>query len=109
MINKSGPIRAIRTYVGANSGPYTERQNVFYDRREDITTFLRVHPIPGVMDFFDYSPAASGMTYRNDFNQAGIRINGMPDSPNAGAPTWEQVTGRREGSRSCTRSRATRR
>ncbi|MGH2924984.1 MAG: hypothetical protein ACRDK1_03335, partial [Solirubrobacterales bacterium] len=97
VINKSGPVRAIRTYVGANSGPYTERQNVFYDRREDITTFLRVHPIPGVMDFFDYSPAASGMTYRNDFNQSGIRINGVPDSPNAGAPTWEQVAGPQGG------------
>jgi hypothetical protein len=97
VINKSGPVRAIRTYVGANSGPYTERQNVFYDQREDITTFLRVHPIPGVMDFFDYSPAASGMTYRNNFNQAGIKINGIPDNPNPGAPTWEQVSGPQGG------------
>jgi hypothetical protein len=97
VINKSGPVRAIRTYVGANSGPYTERQHVFYDRREDITTFLRVHPIPGVMDFFDYSPAASKMTYRNSFNQAGIRINGVPDNPNPGASTWEQVTGSQGG------------
>ncbi len=97
VINKSGPVRAIRTYVGANSGPYTERQHVFYDRREDITTFLRVHPIPGVMDFFDYSPAASKMIYRNSFNQAGIRINGVPDSPNPGASTWEQVSGPQGG------------
>ena len=110
MINKSGPVRAIRTYVGANSGPYTERQHVFYDRREDITTFLRVHPIPGVMDFFDYSPAASGMTYRNNFNQAGIRINGVPDTPERRGPRpGSRSRARREGSRSCTRSTATRR
>lgn len=97
VINKSGPVRAIRTYVGANSGPYTERQHIFYDRREDITTFLRVHSIPGVMDFFDYSPAASGMTYRNTLNQAGVRINGVPDSPTPGQFGWEQVSGAQGG------------
>ena len=68
--NKSGPVRAIRSYVGANSGPLTERQHIFYARREDITTFLRVHAIPGVLDFFDYSPAASGMTYKSSADDA---------------------------------------
>jgi hypothetical protein len=97
VINKSGPVRAIRTYVGANSGPYVERQHIFYDRREDITTFLRVHSIPGVMDFFDYSPAAAGMTYRNSLNPAGVRIDGVPDTPTPGAFTWEQVSGRQGG------------
>jgi hypothetical protein len=97
VVNKSGPVRAIRAYLGANSGPYTERQHVFYDRREDITTFLRVHPISGVMDFFDYSPAASGMTYRNSLNPAGVRINGVPDSLAPGAFAWEQVSGPQGG------------
>jgi hypothetical protein len=97
VVNINGPVRAIRAYVGANSGPYTERQHVFYDRREDITTFLRVHPIPGVMDFFDYSPAADGMTYRNSFNPNGVTIDGGPDSPAAGASTWEQVSGAQGG------------
>ncbi len=40
IVNKSGPVRALRTYVGANSGPFTERLHVFYQRREDITTYL---------------------------------------------------------------------
>jgi hypothetical protein len=97
VVNKSGPVRAIRSYVGANSGPYTERQHIFYDRREDITTFLRVHQIPGVMDFFDYSPAASGMTYRNTLNPAGVRINGVPDAPTPGQFSWEQVSGSQGG------------
>jgi hypothetical protein len=97
VVNKSGPVRAIRTYLGANSGPYTERQHLFYDRREDITTFLRVHPIPGVMDFFDYSPAATGMTYRNSFNPGGLTIDGVPDTPAAGTSTWEQVSGPQGG------------
>jgi hypothetical protein len=93
IVNKSGPVRAIRSYVGANSGPNTQREHIFYDRREDVRTFLRVHDIPGIMEFFDYSPAASGMTYRNDFNPDGVTIDGVPDSVNPGAPTWEQVDG----------------
>ncbi len=44
--NTGGPVRAIRSYVGANSGPNTQREHVFYDRREDIRTNLRVHTIP---------------------------------------------------------------
>ena len=76
IVNKSGPVRAIRSYIGANSGPLTARQHIFYDRREDITTTLRVHAIPGVMDFFDYSPAANGMTYRSDVDPRGATIDG---------------------------------
>ena len=93
VVNKSGPVRAIRSYLGANSGPSTQRTHIFYDRREDIITDLRVHAIPSVMDFMDYSPAAAGMTYRNNLNTGGVMINGTPDSPAAGRLTWEQVTG----------------
>ena len=91
--NIVGPLRAIRSYVGANSGLYTERTHIFYDQREDIVTDLRVHPIPSVMDFWDYSPAASGMRYTNDKNLAGVVVDGSPDSPASGAPLWEKVDG----------------
>jgi hypothetical protein len=91
--NKSGPVRAIRSYVGANSGPLTQREHVFYGERQDIRTYLRVHTIPSVMDFFDYSPAASGMTYYNDANTGGFTVDGNPDTPAAGATTWEMVNG----------------
>jgi hypothetical protein len=93
VINKNGPVRSIRSYLGANSGPNTQRTHIFYDRREDIVTDLRVHAIPSIMDYFDYSAAATGMTYRNDLNPGGFTIDGNPDTPVAGAPTWEQVTG----------------
>lgn len=92
--NKSGPVRAIRSYLGANSGPSTQRTHIFYDRREDIITDLRVHAIPSVMDFMDYSPAAGGMTYRNNLNLGGVTIDGNPtETPASGRLTWEQVTG----------------
>ena len=91
--NVVGPVRAIRSYIGANSGPYTERTHLFYDRREDIITDLRVHPIGSIMDFWDYSPAASGMRYTNDRNLSGVAIDGSPDSVASGAPLWEKVDG----------------
>lgn len=91
--NKSGPVRAIRSYVGANSGPRTQRDHTFYAQRQDIRTALRVHAIPSVMDFFDFSPAASGMTYYDDLNTAGVTIDGVPDSVVPGAIRWQMVTG----------------
>ncbi|MBF6600229.1 MAG: hypothetical protein IVW36_06940 [Dehalococcoidia bacterium] len=91
--NKSGPVRAIRSFVGANSGPNTERDQIFYAQRQDIITDLRVHAIPSIMDFFDYSAAASGMVYRNDLNTGGVTIDGVPDSPAPGPIRWEMVTG----------------
>ncbi|MEK6252217.1 MAG: hypothetical protein AABM43_09795 [Actinomycetota bacterium] len=91
--NKNGPVRAIRSYMGANSGVYTHREHLFYQRRQDITTFLRVHSIPGVMDFFDYTAAATGMTYMHEFDQRGARIDGVPESPTPGQISWETVDG----------------
>jgi hypothetical protein len=81
--------------VGANSGPTTYRVHAFYPEREDVLTVLRVHAISGVMDFFDYSPAAAGMTYSNDLNPAGAVIDGDPtgDTILPGPFTWEMVTG----------------
>lgn len=97
LVNKSGPVRAIRAFLGANSGPMTESQQVFYRGREDDTVFLRVHPIPGVMSFLDYSSAAAGMTYRNNNNPAGVTIDGAPDTVTAGTLTWESVDGTQGG------------
>jgi hypothetical protein len=95
--NRDGPVRAIRSYIGANSGPLTQREHIFYEHREDIRTFLRVHAISGVMDYFDYAPAASGMTYRNNVNTGGVTVNGVPDSVTAGQLTWESVDGNQGG------------
>jgi len=93
LVNKNGPVRGLRSYVGANSGPLTQRQHYFYRDREDVYTFLRVHAIQGIMDLLDYSPNAAGMTYYDELNTAGVTIDGIPDVVTAGANTWEMVTG----------------
>lgn len=93
IINKSGPVRAIRSYLGANSGPRTQREHFYYEQREDMTTYLRVHQIPGVMDFFDYSSDALGMTYQNNNMSSSVVIDGGSDSLPSGIVDTELVTG----------------
>lgn len=91
--NKTGAIRAIRSYMGANSGPLTQRTHLFYEGRQDIYTDLRVHTIGSIYDAFDYSPAASGATYCNNFNPNGATIDGNQDTLMSGDLNWEAVTG----------------
>ncbi len=91
--NKSGPVRAIRSYLGANSGTYTQRDVTMYEGRMEVTTILRVHPIPPLRDWMDYSADAIGMQYLTSTQPAGVTIDGVPDSIPAGLPTWEMVRG----------------
>ncbi|UCG34374.1 MAG: hypothetical protein JSU68_06990 [Phycisphaerales bacterium] len=91
--NKDGPARAIRSYMGANSGPFTQREHFFYEQRHDVFTFLRVHAISGMVDIYDYSPDATGMIYHNDLNPTGVTVDGEPDVVTAGPIIWEMVTG----------------
>jgi hypothetical protein len=86
-------VRAIRSYVGANSGPLTERTHVLYRDREEVRTNLRVHAIPGIMDYLDYSTAAIGMTYQNSANTNAVTIDGVADAVTTDVPSWELVTG----------------
>ena len=91
--NKSGPVRAIRSYLGANSGTYTQRDVTMYEGRMEVTTILRVHSIPPLRDWMDYSAEAIGMQYLTSTQPAGVTIDGVPDSIPAGLPTWEMVRG----------------
>lgn len=91
--NRSGAIRTIRSYMGANSGPLTQRTHIFYEGRQDIITDARVHSIPAINDVFDYSPAANGMKYTNSFNSTQKTIDGVNETVLKGDIQWELVTG----------------
>lgn len=93
IVNRTGPVRALRGYLGANSGVTTWRQHRFYRAREEIVSALRVHPISGIMDFLDYSEAAVGSTYYTDLNPFGVSVDGIPDTSLGGEVGWEMVTG----------------
>jgi hypothetical protein len=102
IVNKSGPVRAIRSYIGANSGTYTQRDDIYYQRRQDTFTYLRVHEgIAQISQYMDYSTNALGMTYRDSVHPTGVPIDGVPDPSIAVIPatglqpmnTWQQTTG----------------
>jgi hypothetical protein len=92
--NISGPVRAIRSYLGANSGPLVQVDRIYYEAREDVTVYVRVHPRASVgMFYVDHTDAAIGMTYANDLNIQGVVIDGIPDRLVLGPISWEFVTG----------------
>jgi hypothetical protein len=103
--NIVGPIRAIRSYMGSNSGPLSQRTHVFYDQIEIITTYTRVHEIPGLINYYNYNPLAGTMFYNNNNNNPatqpgwasggglkGIVIDGVADSAWKNGPLiWEFI------------------
>lgn len=95
--NKQGPLRTIRSYIGANSGPRTQRTHLFYRGREDIITDLRVHEIIGMLDYFDFSAEAVGMRYTSDVHPEGVTIDGVPDELSTEIPAWEMISGEQGG------------
>jgi hypothetical protein len=50
-----------------------------------------------VLDYFDYSAAAGGMTYKHSADTDGVRIDGVPDTITPGQITWESVDGSQGG------------
>ena len=97
IVNKVGPVRALRSYVGANSGPNTQATHAFYDTVIDTTIDLRVHAIPGVGSHLDLSREAIGMTFRNPQVPNGLTIDGVPDTLPPGTPSWWTITGPQGG------------
>lgn len=92
--NIDGPIRSIRSVMGANSGPLTERLWIGYPRRLDIANHLRVHRLPSVWMFFDYSEDALGMRYTDNNNPEPCLIDGKPDDLRKGRLRWQFLTGK---------------
>jgi len=91
--NIDGPVRAIRSIIGANSGPKTQRTNFMYRNHQDIVTNLRVHPLPGIRDYLDLSQAARGMTYRSSTVGRAVTVDGSQDAVGTASPVWELYTG----------------
>jgi hypothetical protein len=97
IVNRSGPVRALRSFVGSNSGPNTQNTFAFYDTAVDSTIDLRVHEIPRVGAHVDFDRDATGMTYRDPAVPNGVAIDGQPDTLAAAVPSWWTVTGPQGG------------
>lgn len=76
----SGPVRTIRSAMGANSFGYTAITDVFYPNRQDTFIELRGHAgLPGFGSADDLATSLAGMTYSDPAN-TGIPIDGVPDA-----------------------------
>jgi len=101
IVVKDGPVRALRSYMGANSGPFVQREHIYYSNQEKNTVFLRVHPMADLYAWTDYAPSAIGMTYRDMKNTDGVPVDGNPDLLVAttsadianGGYGWQQLSG----------------
>ena len=91
--NVDGPVRAIRSYVGANSGPRTERTHFFYGDRQEIVTDLRVHPVAGPLIYHDLSAAGAGMSFQSSSGGAPVTVDGSPDEVSAAPADWQLWSG----------------
>ena len=89
--HRAGPVRAIRSVVGFNSGPLVQRDHVLYDRLSVVTTTMRVHPIRGIVLADDYSPEAVGWTFSTPASTS--VIDGRPDSVPDEVPAWSALRG----------------
>lgn len=90
---KDGPVRALRVIRGAASGPAVTYTVEFYRSYIRWLTNLRVHAVPNIYRFFDYSSNAIGMTYYRSTTPSGFTIDGIADDPGSALGPWEEVTG----------------
>jgi hypothetical protein len=80
IVNISGPVRAIRSYLGANSYLYTANTHLFYPGREDLVTDVRGHAgLPGYGSADDYVTGTVGLKY-SDPKNTGVPIDGTADT-----------------------------
>jgi hypothetical protein len=86
-----GPVRAIRSAIGADGDAYAQRDYVFYEGMIETRTSV---PATGpVVSAMDLSGRARGMTYRNSSNPLGVTIDGRQDELLPGPVDWEQFSG----------------
>lgn len=93
IVSRGGPIRALRCFMGSNSGVYNQLNQKFYAQRMDQILNHRVHPMYSASGAFDYTAQAIGMRYHSDVHPGGVTIDGIPDSISTAATTWEMATG----------------
>lgn len=94
-----GPVRAIRTVMGSNSGTFNQLTALFTKYRTEYSLDFRVHNFSGALcagfvDAFDFDTQATGMTYFNDKYPAGVPIDGSADLlTNVALSDWDLVSG----------------
>jgi hypothetical protein len=91
--NIDGPVRAIRSVIGANAGAYTVATDIFYPKSQETTIDLREPAIAGVSLFDDFVTGTPTLAYSDDENSP-VPVDGIPDAiVTAHAPAWQMISG----------------
>lgn len=76
-----GPIRAIRSVMGAASGPFTHLDILATECQVRYNMFFRLHPANGFNDVYDMSDSARDvLTYYSERNQGGALVDGNAEA-----------------------------
>lgn len=77
--NIDGPIRGIRSVMGAHSGTYMELTLVMSECRADNRFYYRIHPSAGYFEARDLNSNAIGMSFYSNRNPSPLIIDGNRD------------------------------
>ncbi|MEM1324884.1 MAG: T9SS type A sorting domain-containing protein [Bacteroidota bacterium] len=77
--NINGPIRGIRSTMGAQSGIFMQLELIFTRCRTENRFFYRIHPSIGYYEVRDFNTSAIGMMFYDDQNPNGVLIDGEDD------------------------------
>ncbi|MEM9886790.1 MAG: T9SS type A sorting domain-containing protein [Bacteroidota bacterium] len=94
-----GPIRAIRSIMGANSGVYNQISIFFTECQAYYRSDFRVHDainadVSRAYDMFDWSDVMNGAQYSNNYNPTPVTVDGNQDNLNNNElPIWSLFTG----------------
>lgn len=92
--NRTGPIRALRSYLGANSAPLAQTDVFYYAAREHTVQYVRAHERDtGGIWYTDHSEAALGMRWSSNLLPEGALVDGQPDPVPAGELRWAMLQG----------------
>merc|ERR1719228_2808482 len=67
--NKDGPVRAIRSWVGANEATLSQVDLISYEQKEELTKYRRSRSIPGALFYTNFDKNALDMKYYNCKNR----------------------------------------
>ncbi len=80
IVNISGPVRALRSYLGANSYKYTVNTQIFYPQWTHTVTELRGHAgLPSFGQATDYRTGLA-LQYFDPANPGGVTVDGQADT-----------------------------
>lgn len=94
-----GPVRAIRSIMGANSGRYNQMSIFFTECQAYYRNDFRVHDattqdVSSAYDMLDWTDDMDGINYSNEYNTTPVTINGNQDNLNNNElPKWALYQG----------------